>query len=98
MPLTDKSRAGVATRVATRGVVIRRVARERAARRRRTRNGLREVIRSRTHLRELLGDDGFDMRIVRSGAARRRQREFARYALCVLECRLRIRIVPGARG
>src|SRR6266849_4822526 len=71
--------------------------RERTARRRRTSHRLREIIGTRTHLCELFGHAGFDMRIRRAGAARRRQRELARYALRMLERRFRIRIVVTSR-
>src|SRR5882672_1245505 len=79
MPLYDMKRAGVA--------------RERTARRRRTGHRLREIIGAGTHLCEFLGDAGFDVRIGGTGTARRRQRELARYALRMLERRLRILIV-----
>src|SRR5450631_1760439 len=73
------------------------VACERAARCGRARHRLRKVVGSRTHLRELLAHAGFDMRILRAGAPRRGQCEFARYAPCMLERRLRIRIVQASR-
>src|ERR1700722_3863472 len=73
------------------------VAREWTARRGRAHHRLRKVVGPRTHLRELLAHAGLDMWIARTGAARRRQCELARYAPCMPDCRLRIRIVPASR-
>src|ERR1700675_1851467 len=72
-------------------------ARERAARRRRASHRLRQIIGARSHLGEFFSQAGFDMRIGRTGAARRRECEFARQALRMLERGLRIRIVSASR-
>src|SRR5258708_36209528 len=79
MPLSDMARVGVP--------------RKRTARRRRASHRLREIVGTRPHLCELFGHAGFDMRIGGTGAARRGQRELARYALRMLQRRFRIRIV-----
>src|SRR5260370_31966016 len=83
MPLSDMARVGVP--------------RKRSARRRRASHRLREIIGTRPHLCELFGHAGFDMRIGGAGAARRRQRELARYALRMVERRFRVRIVVESR-
>ena len=64
MPLSDMRRVAAA--------------RERTARRGRSRHRFRKVIRSGSHPREPFNHAGFDVRVVRAGAPRRRQREFAR--------------------
>src|SRR5258708_36774016 len=82
MPLSDMRRLGVT--------------RERSTRRRRTSHRLREIVGARTHLRELLGHAGFDVRICRTRTPRRRQRELARYALRMRERGFRVRIVVAS--
>src|ERR1700676_962141 len=74
-----------------------RMPRKRPSRRRRSSDRLREIVGTRPYSCELFGHSGFDMRIGRAGAARRRQRELARYALRMLERRFRIRIVVASR-